>query len=82
MTEKKRTYIYGRGKEGRAKRYVHEWAATDKENCDMCRAMVGFLHDDDIPENDHKKIDPLCEENLRRHLASGKHWKHTNGFER
>jgi hypothetical protein len=76
MNKQRKTYIYGHGKEGYVERYVHIWKSTDKDNCHMCRSMTGFLHDHDVPKSTHKKMDPLCEHNLKIHLASGKHWKH------
>lgn len=56
------------------KHVVTEFEQTDAENCTICKALNDCLKFGYFQDN-YWKLTNLVRGNLKRHLASNKHWK-------
>lgn len=59
--------------------FVHVFEETDEEHCDICSGAKNYLTNIDGFKRD-SRFDGLCRHNLKKHLASGKHWKSVDGY--
>ena len=73
--------------------YVNVFEPTNREGCSVCQAMNTFPLYVAVREVEYaagkmpkeeviglRRSVGLCRGNLKAHLASGKHWKHVNGY--
>ena len=76
----KRMRQYYIDENGTRKCFVRVMTETDKKHCDICNAIADFLA---IPESGHEipiNMKGLATGNLKRHLATGKHWMLVNEY--
>ena len=56
--------------------FVQVFEPTDQQHCSLCQAMNEYINN--CP--DRQVWIKQCRANLRKHLASGKHWKEVNHY--
>jgi hypothetical protein len=50
---------------------VQVYEEVEQKYCSMCREMNYYINDSEYAQ---PKMIPLCKENLKQHLKTGKHW--------
>jgi hypothetical protein len=79
---KKKVYHYHTDKGGMRHCWVNVFQSSNAQDCTMCKGLNNFIdvHYEENKDEVPKKILNLAREDLKRHLASGKHWELIDGY--